>query len=469
MELSEYDFKFKTFEISKKEINASKLFNALYLNDDYGFLYESLETSGKIGRYSILGGKPSLIFLFKKGEAEIIFNNRKISEKGNPFKILRALLKLFPNYPMVPPFSGGAIGYISYDAIIYIENIPHENNEDPELPEFYFIFPSEIIIIDNMEKRIDMIVYGEDIKELDKKGNILKQKINDITTNVSNYAEIVEKKIIPFFSNFKKEEFKKTVVKAKEYIKEGDIFQVVLSQRFETITNQNPFDIYQNLRIKNPSPYMYFIKFRSLYILGSSPEILIKLENGLAISRPIAGTRKRGNSFDEDKRLEKELLSDEKELAEHIMLVDLARNDLGRVCKYGTVKVDELITIERYSKVMHIVSNITGQLSDKYDSIELFKSSFPAGTVSGSPKIRAMEIIDELEPLKRGIYAGGIGYFGFNGDTDFCIAIRTIIVKEGRVFVQAGAGIVADSMPENEYNETLNKAEALKITLTEGK
>jgi anthranilate synthase component 1 len=466
-ELSEYDFIYKTKKITNKKISAEELYKALYNNQKYCFLYESLENTGEIGRYSIIGGFPFIIFEAKNNNCKINHKGNIIRKKGNPFDILHSLLKLYKDYPEIPPFSGGAVGYISYDSIRYIEKIPDNNPENPKLPEQYFMFPSEIIIVDNKKTTIDIIIYGEDDDKINQKiENLYKRILNFDNKSDTN---LIKKRDISteFISNFNKEEFEKAVLKSKRYIKEGEIFQVVLSQRFEFKLNYKPFEIYKNLRIENPSPYMYYIRFNDLYILGSSPEILIRFKEGKAISRPIAGTRKRGKTDKEDKILEKELLSDEKEIAEHIMLVDLARNDIGRVCEFGSVKVNELMKIERYSKVMHIVSDITGKVKNGFDSIKLFKASFPAGTVTGSPKIRAMEIIDELEPIKRGLYAGGIGYFGFNGELDFCIAIRTIIIKGEKGYIQAGAGIVADSIPENEYIETLNKASALKSALTE--
>jgi len=470
-ELSEYDFVYETKKI-KKNVSASKLFKTLYCDENNSFLYESLETTGEIGRYSILGSTPLCIFEAKDNNCKIRFDENIVKEKGNPFDILNSVLKNFRHYPKIPPFSGGAVGYVSYDSIRYIEKIPNNNPEDPPLPDMYFIFPSEIVIINNENSTAEIIVFGDSKSKISERVNeiekIIKNYNDEVVNKEDNFLKTDDKQT-EFTSNFDKNEFEKIVKKAKEYIREGEIFQVVLSQRFEFEVREEPFEIYKQLRVKNPSPYMYYIKFNDLYILGSSPETLIKSENRIAISRPIAGTRRRGKDSKEDAKLEKELLSDEKELAEHIMLVDLARNDLGRVCNYGSVKVDKLMKIEKYSKVMHIVSDIRGRLRNEVDSMELFKAAFPAGTVTGSPKIRAMEMIDELEPVRRGIYAGGIGYFGFNGDVDFCIAIRTIIIKGKRGFIQAGAGIVSDSIPENEYMETLNKASALKLTISEEK
>jgi len=468
-ELSEYEYAYETKKIFKINISAGKLFEALYGERNNCFLYESLETTGKIGRYSILGSASFCKFKAENGSCEIDFKGQTFRKEGNPFDIFNSILKSFKYYPEIPPFSGGAVGYISYDSVRYIEQIPDNNPEDPLLPDMYFIFPSEIIIIDNKNSTTEIVVYGNDksnitrrVKEIEK---IIKGSKEEVVSDKDGVFK--NNKNTKFISNFDKNEFKNIVKKAKEYIRAGEIFQVVLSQRFEFKVNENPFKIYKRLRLNNPSPYMYYIRFDDLHIVGSSPEILIKSENGIAISRPIAGTRRRGKNLKEDAELEKELLSDEKELAEHIMLVDLARNDLGKVCKYGSVKVNELMKIEKYSRVMHIVSDITGKLMNNVDSFELFKASFPAGTVTGSPKIRAMEIIDELEPVKRGIYAGAIGYFGFNQNIDFCIAIRTIFIKGERGFIQAGAGIVADSIPEKEYMETLNKASALKLTIME--
>ncbi|MCX7995173.1 MAG: anthranilate synthase component I [candidate division WOR-3 bacterium] len=434
-------------------------FYHLYHDEQYAFLYESLEQGGIHGRFSFLGSFPKIIFRSKNSITNISIDNYEVKQYGNPFMHLRKLLKPEEKSCYFAPFSGGAVGYVTYDAIRYFEKIPDKNPDELEIPDLLFIFPLEIIIYDHQYKLAHILMFYNDhnrlnyIKEILKKGFSFKQK------------RLLRKRKIFCNSNFTKKEFCNVIKKAKEYISAGDIFQVVLSQRFKTAVDMPHFDIYQALRLTNPSPYMYYLKLDNITILGSSPETLVKLKNGIAISRPLAGTRPRGRNRAEDKRLERELLNDEKEIAEHIMLVDLARNDLGKVCQYGTVKTTVLLDIERYSKVMHIVSNVVGRLSKDFDGIDLFVASFPAGTVSGAPKIRAMEIIDELENVKRGLYAGAIGYFDSMGNIDFCIGIRMILIKDGIAYIQGGAGIVADSIPEKEYQETINKTNALKLAL----
>jgi anthranilate synthase component 1 len=431
----------------------------VYEGTPYSFLYESLESRGKRGRYSFVGGNPYLIFKSKHGITHIQFSGRKYSFTENPITLLRKLMKSFIYPPPVSPFPGGALGYAGYDAIRFIENIPDNNRSDLDTPDLFFIFPGEIIVFDHKENMIDIVSYDSQKSE---------QRINELNHTLEylrnpSITHTIQEPIPsdPIRSNFTKKDFQSAVEKAKEYIYAGDIFQVVLSQRFCIPVKRSPWSVYKSLRKVNPSPYMYYLSFKDLNVLGSSPEILVKMNQNHAVSRPLAGTRPRGNTESEDNKLEIELLNDEKERAEHIMLVDLARNDLGRVCQPGSVQTTHLLEIERYSKVMHLVSHVQGQVRCDCESFDLFTAAFPAGTVSGAPKIRAMEIIDELEHERRGIYAGGIGYFAFSGDTDFCIAIRMIIMTHGLAYFQAGAGIVADSNPENEYKETFNKAEAL--------
>ncbi|MEO0123008.1 MAG: anthranilate synthase component I [candidate division WOR-3 bacterium] len=445
--------------IEKFNISPLEAFSLLYGQDSYAFLYESLELGGTTGRYSFLGGIPKIIFKAKNGVINLMASDSRKTNYGNPFLCLRDLLKLNKKMTYFAPLTGGAVGYVSYDSIRYIEKIPDKNPDEINMPDLFFIFPQEFIIFDHKYKIARIIMYYRDSTRLKFIKEILRSKpmLKDIIMKPSRK--------IKYNSNFTPQEFHNIVKRAKDYIFAGDIFQVVLSQRFKTKISSSPFAIYRVLRITNPSPYMYYLKLNDITVLGSSPEILIKLKNRTAISRPLAGTKPRGRDSKEDKKLEKELLKEDKEIAEHIMLVDLARNDLGKVCEYGTVKPTALLKIEKYSKVMHIVSNVTGRLRNDCDMIDLFISSFPAGTVSGAPKIRAMEIIDELEPVKRGLYAGAIGYFDFSGNMDFCIAIRTIIIKEHIAYIQGGAGIVADSIPEKEYLETINKTAALKSAL----
>ncbi len=448
-----------SFNHTRLKLKSSPIsvFEKVYNEESFSFMYESLEHTGR-GRYSFLGGKPFILFKSKDTAIEIERMGETQIIKGNPLYILRKILSKFDIYPALKGFCGGAVGYISYDTIRFFEEIPDENTDEIGAPDTYFMFPSEILIFDHKKETVDIIVYNSDDKRLKDLESIIK------TAKDYNY-NLCKEKSIQYKSNFSKNEFCNIVKKAKEYIRAGDIFQVVPSQRISAVIDKKPLNIYRALRITNPSPYMYYLRLNDLYILGSSPETLIKLNEDIVTSNPIAGTRPRGITEKEDKILESELLSDEKELAEHIMLLDLARNDIGRVCEYGSVKVSKFLEIEKFSKVMHIISVVNGKLVTGMDAFDLIEATFPAGTVTGAPKIRAMEIIDELEPTRRGIYAGAIGYFGLNGNMDLCIAIRTIIIKDKLAYIQGGAGIVADSVPEREYIETLNKMSALKKAL----
>jgi len=446
----------KNLSINKLNLfmNPTEIYERLYISEKYSFLYESLDKNVETGRFSILGGRPFLTAC-SKGENITIENNEILKIKDNPYKIIKELVASGRHHHTFPVFSGGAVGFISYDFIRFFEEIPDKNPDNTGFPDLFFIFPSEIFVVDHFEKNLYLIQYYDTLD---------KYRISEIKELLStkNNIRLDDKPIINYMTNcMERNYFLDIVKKAKDYIFEGDIFQVVLSQRFEFKIENDPYLLYKKMRITNPSPYMYYQKFGDYYILGSSPETLVKLINRVAITRPIAGTRPRGKTPDEDKKLEIELINSEKERAEHIMLVDLGRNDLGRVCKPGTVKPSELMVIGRYSKVMHIVSTVEGELMDNEDAFSLFSACFPAGTVTGAPKIRAMEIIDELEDLRRSVYAGAVGYFDFNGNMDFCIAIRTIFINKDRGFIQAGAGIVADSDPEFEYQETINKLSAL--------
>ncbi len=448
----------------------------------FSFLLESVVGNEVIGRYSFIGTKPFDIFRSEKigtdektGKSVAKFyvegTSNVSGETNDPFEILNSLLDVevikCSGEPFELPFYGGLVGYISYDAIRYIEKIPDKNPQEIDIPDLYFISPSILICFDNILKLIKIISIEPVITDERESMNRASKAIEEIISRIKKPIDIPivplshPKGTIDWTSNVTKESFIKSVEKAKKYIENGDIFQVVLSQRLSFNLDIDPFSVYRNLRMINPSPYMFFLNFGDISIAGSSPEMLVKVWNGTIETRPIAGTRPRGKSVDEDKVLEKELLSDEKELAEHIMLVDLARNDLGRVSKYGSVKVNEYMVIERYSHVMHIVSDVTGELKEGAKSIDVMKSVFPAGTVSGAPKVRAMEIIDELENVRRGPYAGAIAYFSYNGNMDSAITLRTMIAKDNKAYVQAGAGIVYDSVPESEYNETMNKAKAV--------
>ena len=440
-----------------------------FLIDNNSFIFESVE-KGKIkGRYTIFGKNPDKIWEFNNSNCYIYKKNKKKIIKGNPKENIEKIIQNF-NFPIdkkLPPISSILAGYFSYDVIRYIEKIPNTCKDDLNIPDARIIRPKILIVHDNLKKEIFYLYncfFDEKINNyIEKYESIAKELENLIfLSNYKSELNTFKKKTkIKIKSNISKKKFLSNVTKAKKYIKIGDIFQVVLSQRFETNLTKNPLNIYKKLRINNPSPFMYYFNFPDFQIIGASPEILVRLRNNKITIRPIAGTRPRGKNYKEDKFYEKDLLKDKKELAEHLMLLDLGRNDTGKVSKIGSVKVTEKFIIERYSHVMHIVSNVVGKFNNKYTKFETLLSGFPAGTVSGAPKIRAMEIIDELESTKRKVYAGGIGYFSSNGDFDTCIALRTAVSKNNKFYVQAGAGIVADSKPINEYKETINKAKAL--------
>lgn len=442
-------------------------------SSQFAFLLESVEGGEKIARYSFLGSNPDIIFSSRGRDISVTKKGKEetYSVEGNP---LDELKKLMDQYRVVeveglPRFFGGAVGYISYDIIQYIEDVPQLNPDDLELPELLFMITDTILIFDHVKHTIKVVsnahvedgaekAYAEATKKID---SIVSMLVKPVKDKAVEPRQVVSDDEIEVRSNFEKEEFKVAVDKCKEYIRAGDIFQVVLSQRFEMDCSSEPLNIYRSLRSVNPSPYMYFLRFGDRYIVGSSPEILVRCEDNVVEVRPIAGTRPRGADEAEDKHLVEDLLGDPKECAEHIMLVDLGRNDVGRVCQFGTVHAPELMIIEKYSHVMHIVSDVVGKLQDGLTAYDAFKATFPAGTVSGAPKIRAMEIIEEFEKTRRGPYAGSVGYFSFSGNLDTAITIRTIVIANGKCYVQAGAGIVADSVPETEYEETRNKARGM--------
>lgn len=443
---------------------------------DYSFLLESVEGQEKIARFSFLASSPSLIFKSKGTQVEVSKSRKKINlfNSSLPLSEMKKILDEFSFVPVegLPRFFGGFVGYIGYEAVRFFEEIPRHRKDDLGLPDCFFMLADAVVIFDHVNHRIKVVAnahvekkiqaeraYDEAISKIEDIVKKLRQplKVNKLQRRKGKGQRVKFK----INSNFSKEKFEKAVLKAKEYIKAGDIIQVVLSQRFVTKVEISSFDIYRALRSLNPSPYMYYLKFRNLCIVGASPEVFVRCEAGQVELRPIAGTRKRGRNEREDIFLEKELLKSKKERAEHIMLVDLGRNDLGRVCVYGSVKVAQLMVIERYSHVMHIVSDVVGKLRKDKNIFDLIKVTFPAGTVTGAPKIRAMEIIAELEDVSRGPYAGCVVYFGFSGNLDSCITIRTIVIKDGFAYIQAGAGIVADSKPAGEYQETVNKAKAM--------
>lgn len=433
------------------------------------FLLESVEGGEKWGRYSLLGASPRLTVRSKGKTVEIIEGHKKRTEEGDPVEVLRTLVAGFDaaHVEGAPRFFGGAIGYIGYDMVRSIEKLPDTSPADLGLYDMFFIFTDTLLVFDNIEHKIKVISNAliEDGADLEKTYSEATEKIESLVKALRT-REIPQTQDAPgsapeIRSNFRREDFYSAVEKAKDYITEGDIFQVVLSQRFETALEVEPFDIYRALRVVNPSPYMFFLRLGGVTLVGSSPEILVRVEDSDINVKPIAGTRKRGRDAEEDISLEKELLADPKERAEHIMLVDLGRNDVGRVAEAGTVRVDEFMTVERYSHVMHIVTNVRGTMKKGSDSFDALRACFPAGTLTGAPKVRAMEIIEELEPCKREVYGGSVGYFGYSGNMDMCITIRTLVIKDNRIYIQAGAGIVADSVPEKEYEETENKARGI--------
>jgi len=446
------------------------LFYKLF-EEDYIFLLESIEGPEKWARYSFLGLKPFLVFQSKYENILIKEKTQEKSFNNEPFSVLKNLFNSFKVYETneLPRFWGGAVGYISYEIINFFEPRVKRGKDVLNFYDIHLVFPEILLVYDRFKHVIKIIGISQVKNDPSLAYFYIQELINSIIDRIKNgkVSPLKIKKELNFEPEIEKEQYIEWVKKAKEYIFAGDIIQVVLSQRFlcEDDILFEPhvsFYIYRALRKVNPSPYMFFLKLKDEILIGSSPEILVRVEGKVVETRPIAGTRKRGKNEEEDKWLEEDLKKDEKELAEHIMLVDLGRNDIGRVCKYGSVEVTELMIVERYSHVMHLVSGVKGILKDGEDMFSSFRAVFPAGTVSGAPKIRAMEIITETEKTVRGPYAGAVGYFGFSGNMDFCITIRTLFQKQNKLYIQTGAGIVADSKPINEYEETLNKAKAMK-------
>ena len=448
--------------------------------DEYSYLLESIEGTEKIARFSFLGTSPLVIFKSKKKNVSVAsFGEEPIKKdftaKQSPLAELKKIIGRikFAEVKGLPRFCGGFVGYLGYDMVRFFEPRLAKNKikDDLKLADAYFMLAENLIIFDHVRHCLKIVVNTEINKGLRVKGQGLREKYEEAVKKIEDIENKLKNPIVntkrqyakngtKIKSNITKQVFKKMVLKAKEYIKRGDVIQVVLSQRFSCKIKKSAFDIYRNLRSINPSPYMYYLNFKDVSLAGSSPEMFVRCENGTVEMRPIAGTRKRGRYSEEDLELSRNLLSDTKEKAEHLMLVDLGRNDLGRVCKYGTVNVNEFMAIEKYSHVMHIVSNVKGELRKDKNIFDVVAATFPAGTVTGAPKVRAMEIIDKLEKISRGPYAGCVGYFSFSGNLDTCITIRTVVIKDDSAYIQAGAGIVADSDPENEYLETLNKAKA---------
>jgi len=441
------------------------------------FLFESAEKSDQIGRYSFLGNQPRMIFTARGREIEIQEKGKtKKFTAGKTSDPLKELEKWMSRFQPVanenlPLFAGGAVGYLAYDMVRFFEpTVPDPPKDELELPDTVFMIADTLLVFDHRFRRMQMVanVFLEDHEDLKAAYEWAGKKIHEMIKELRKPLEFVPMSSfrpveeLKFRSNTTRKEYEAMVRKAKEYIYAGDIFQVVPSQRFEVKFSGQPLDLYRALRHINPSPYMFCLQFEHGFsLVGSSPEVHVRAINRKIEIRPIAGTRWRGKTEEEDEALAEDLLSDPKELAEHIMLVDLARNDVGRVAEFESVRVSDFQTIERYSHVMHIVSNVDGVLRDDFSAYDVMRATFPAGTVSGSPKVRAMQIINELEKSKRCAYAGAVGYFGFDGNHDSCIALRTAVVKDGKAYIQAGAGVVADSVPSKEYEETVNKAKGL--------
>ncbi len=435
----------------------------------YSFLLESVEGGENIGRYTFTGVNPSEVFRSRGRQCTLESGKKQVGLEENPVEKLRQLTARYKPVRVsgLPPLVAGAIGYFSYDMVRLVERIPDTGRDDVNVDDCVMMFYLSLVAFDHVQHRVWILrnVFT------DGPGS-LREKYNAAVREIERTRRMLEhplprrrgsRKAAPLRvrSNMTKPQFMGAVEKAKEYIRAGDAFQIVVSQRFDARTNADPFEIYRALRVINPSPYLYFLKIGELAVVGSSPEMLVKVQGRNASYRPLAGTRPRGRSEKEDQQLETELLADPKERAEHVMLVDLGRNDLGRVCEYGSVKAEKLMFVERYSHVMHLASSLHGKLREDVDCFDALMACFPAGTLSGAPKVRAMEIIDELEPTRRGIYAGSILYLDFSGNLDSCIGLRTLVAKNGHAYVQAGAGIVADSVPETEYEESQNKARAV--------
>ena len=438
-------------------------------------LFESVIGGEKVGRYSFLAVDPFMT-ITARGNHVVVASpegSREEFDCVDPLNELRRRLAPFRavHLPGMPPFIGGAIGYAGYDVVRYVENLPNAPSDDRKLPDLSFGLYDRMVVFDNVSKAMYVIAMAR----LDRAGSKAdeayadaQRRVDELVQRLSAPAPLAPADIAsageptqPYRSNFRREDFENAVRQCVEYIRAGDIFQVVISQRLEVDLTSDPFEVYRTLRVVNPSPFMFFVRTPEVTLVGSSPEIMCRVVDGKVTVRPLAGTRRRGATEEEDRRLAEELLADPKERAEHVMLVDLGRNDVGRVARFGSVQVSDVMVIERYSHVMHITSNVTGTLREDCDAFDALKACLPAGTVSGAPKVRAMQIIDELEPHRRGPYAGAVGYIDYSGNMDTCIALRTLVVQGTKAYIQAGAGIVADSVPASEYQETLNKAQGL--------
>jgi anthranilate synthase component I len=451
-------------------------------------LFESVIGGEKVGRYSFLTSDPFLwikaygkqVTVAKLDRSAATTANKaswqtKTFEASNPFETLRDHVRDMhvAHLPELPPFIGGAVGYAGYDTVRYVENLPDAPHDDRQLPDMWFGLYDHMVVFDHVQKTVIVLTLADVRKKdgatLKHAFDVASQRVNRLVEQLATpndslrIADIRTEgdHSLKFESNLTKSQFEDSVRKCVEYIRAGDIFQVVISQRLQTPFQAPPLELYRTLRVINPSPFMFYLRTPEVTLVGSSPEILVRVVEGVVTVRPLAGTRRRGRDEAEDKHLAEELLADPKECAEHVMLVDLGRNDVGRVARYGSVEISDVMVIERYSHVMHITSNVTGQLRDDCDAFDALAACLPAGTVSGAPKVRAMEIIDEIEPTRRGPYAGAVGYIDFAGNMDTCIALRTVAIHNDIAYLQVGAGIVADSVPETEYQETLNKARGM--------
>jgi len=452
-------------------------------------LAESVVGGEKVGRYSFLATHPFLE-IEAYGNRVTINSQSGVSASGGPILETRQFESPDPlaelrdrvtkvraaTLPELPPFTSGAVGYAGYDVVRYVENLPHAPPDDRHLPDLAFAFYDQMVVFDHVDKTVVVVVMarvdgpGTDLR---KAYDVACDRVGELVTTLAEKpcdlrpldVSIDDELTIECTSNFTQPDFEAAVEKCVEYIRAGDVFQVVFSQRLEVPIRAHPFEIYRTLRVVNPSPFMFYVRNPSVTLVGSSPEIMVRVVDGEITTRPLAGTRRRGATEEEDRRLAEELLADPKERAEHVMLVDLGRNDVGRVARYGSVKLSDVMTIERYSHVMHITSNVSGELAEGKTAFDALWACLPAGTVSGAPKVRAMEIIDEVEPHRRGPYAGAVGYFDFNGNMDTCIALRTIVIQGNKAYVQVGAGMVADSVPSNEWHETLSKARGLLMAI----
>jgi anthranilate synthase component 1 len=446
---------------------------------EYAFLLESVEGGERMARYSFMGSEPFMVLRTKGQDVEICEEGRiertQLAPGEDPLHVLQRLMERYQWSPdsRLPPFVGGAVGTLAYDLVRFFERLPDDTKDDLQLPDVLLMFTDGLVIFDHVKHNLRIVAnarVGEEGADsaYDRAVDLIRELVERLQTPLrgdqlhrSRESADGEPRTLSIRSNIERDDFLKMVERVKVYIGSGDIIQCVPSQRFSTAITADPFDVYRALRSINPSPYMFYLKAGDIRVVGSSPEILVTENKGEVVVRPIAGTIRRGETLEEDAILSQQLLDDEKERAEHIMLVDLGRNDIGRVCDYATVKVDELMVIEKYSHVQHIVSNVSGHLSSGKNCYDVLRATFPAGTLSGAPKIRAMEIIEEMEPTKRGIYGGAIGYFSYSGNMDTAITIRTVVIRNGQAYIQAGGGVVADSVPENEYQETVNKARAV--------